>query len=290
MTPISNRYDFVYLFDVADGNPNGDPDAGNLPRVDPETGQGLVTDVCLKRKLRNYVLAAKDNKPPFEMFVLEKAVLNNQIGRGVEATDAKPKEGKKQDPAKTEDARAWLCKNFFDIRAFGAVLSTGDFNAGQVLGPIQMTFARSVDRIVPTEHSITRMAVPTEKEAVAQEGDNRTMGRKATVPYGLYKSHGFVNVPPAKKTGFSEDDLKLVWKALEMMFDLDRSAARGLMSARGLIVFKHESALGNAPAAALLDRVQVKRKASAPARSFSDYEVSVDEKGLPAGVSLMRMI
>ncbi len=290
MNPISNRYDFVYLFDVADGNPNGDPDAGNLPRVDPETGQGLVTDVCLKRKLRNYVLAAKDNKPPFEMFVLEKAVLNNQIGRGAEATDAKPKAGKKQDAAKTEEARAWLCKNFFDIRSFGAVLSTGDFNAGQVLGPIQMTFARSVDRIVPAEHSITRMAVTTEKEAVAQDGDNRTMGRKATIPYGLYKSHGFVNVPPAKKTGFSEEDLKLVWEALKMMFDLDRSAARGLMSARGLIVFKHESTLGNAPAAALFDRVQVKRKSSGPARSFSDYEVSVEEKGLPAGVSLVRMI
>ncbi|PJB25960.1 MAG: type I-C CRISPR-associated protein Cas7/Csd2 [Elusimicrobia bacterium CG_4_9_14_3_um_filter_62_55] len=289
MTPISNRYDFVYLFDVADGNPNGDPDAGNLPRVDPETGQGLVTDVCLKRKLRNYVLAAKDNKPPFEMFVLEKAVLNKQIDRGAVETNAKPKKGEKQNPEKAKDAQAWLCKNFFDIRAFGAVLSTGDFNAGQVLGPIQMTFARSVDRIVPAEHSITRMAVTTEKEAVAQEGDNRTMGRKATIPYGLYKSHGFVNVPPAKKTGFSEDDLELVWKALNMMFDLDRSAARGLMAKRGLFVFKHESALGNAPAAALFDRVQVKRKADGPARNFSDYEVSVDEKDLPAGVTLVRM-
>ena len=290
MNPINNRYDFVYLFDVADGNPNGDPDAGNLPRIDPETGQGLVTDVCLKRKLRNYVLASRDNKPPFEMFVLEKAVLNKQIGRGAEAVGAKVKDDKKPDAGKAEEARAWLCKNFFDIRAFGAVLSTGDFNAGQVLGPVQMTFARSIDRIVPAEHSITRMAVTTEKEATAQEGDNRTMGRKATIPYGLYKSHGFVNVPPAKKTGFNEDDLKLLWEALKMMFDIDRSAARGLMAARGLIVFKHESSLGNAPAATLFDRVQVKRKSSGPARAFSDYEVSVEEKGMPAGVSLMRMV
>jgi CRISPR-associated protein Csd2 len=290
MTAIRNRYDFVYLFDVADGNPNGDPDAGNLPRVDPETGQGLVTDVCLKRKIRNYVLAARDNKPPFEMFVLEKAVLNRQIERGAEAVGVKIKDEKKHSAAKSEAARVWLCRNFFDIRAFGAVLSTGDFNAGQVLGPVQMTFARSADRIVPAEHSITRMAVTTEKEAAAQEGENRTLGRKTTVPYGLYKSFGFVNVPPAAKTGFGEDDLKLIWEALLRMFDLDRSAARGLMAARALIVFKHESALGNAPAAELFERVTVRRRDPAPARRYSDYEVAVRDADLPPGVTLLRLL
>ncbi|NNN05081.1 MAG: type I-C CRISPR-associated protein Cas7/Csd2 [Elusimicrobia bacterium] len=300
MDPISNRYDFVYLFDVADGNPNGDPDAGNLPRVDPETGQGLVTDVCLKRKVRNYVLAAKENKAPFELFIMEKAVLNKQIERGAEAVGIDPKAKKIKDEAKenksgkdagkNEEARRWLCANFFDIRTFGAVMSTGDFNAGQVLGPVQMTFARSLERIIPAEHSITRMAVTTEKESADQEGGNRTMGRKATIPYGLYKSHGFVNVPPAKKTGFSESDLELFWQALKMMFDLDRSAARGMMSARGLIVFKHESPLGNAPAVTLFDRVQIKRKTDGPARTFADYAVSVDDKDIPSGVKMSRIL
>jgi CRISPR-associated protein Csd2 len=301
MEPIQNRYDFVYFFDVADGNPNGDPDAGNLPRVDPETGHGLVTDVCLKRKVRNYVLAAEENKSPYEMFVLEKAVLNKQIERGAEAVGVNLKvkksekdgdKNKQQDQGdkKNEEAQKWLCKTFFDIRSFGAVLSTGDFNAGQVLGPVQMTFARSIDRIVPAEHSITRMAVTTEKESLKQEGDNRTMGRKATIPYGLYKSHGFINVPPAKKTGFNEKDLELFWKALQMMFDLDRSAARGLMAARSLLVFKHESSLGNASAASLFDRVHVKRKSESPARNFSDYEISVNKSGLPTGVELIQML
>lgn len=289
MDPIKNRYDFVFLFDVQDGNPNGDPDAGNLPRVDPEDGRGLVTDVCLKRKVRNYVAAAKGADAAFKIFVEEKAVLNERITGAYKALgldpDAKPKKG--EDPVKA--AREWMCKNYFDVRTFGAVMSTGD-NAGQVLGPVQVTFARSVDRIIPAEHSITRMAVATEKEAEAQGGDNRTMGRKATIPYGLYRTHGFINVPPAQKTGFSEKDLELFWDALKNMFDLDRSAARGLMAARKLIAFKHESTLGNAPAASLLERVQAKRKGEGPARAFTDYEITVDKGNLPKGIEILELI
>ncbi len=288
MTAVQNRYDFVYLFDVADGNPNGDPDAGNLPRVDPEDGRGLVTDVCLKRKVRNWVAAAKANTAPNEIYVQEKAVLNLQHKRAYVALGKDPSAKKKKKGVEVE-ASAWMCQNFFDVRTFGAVMSTS-VNAGQVLGPVQMTFSRSVDRIVPSEHSITRMAVTTEKEAEDQSGDNRTMGRKATVPYGLYRAHGFINVPPAEKTGFSEEDLELFWAALTNMFDLDRSAARGLMAARALIVFKHESSLGNAPAASLFDRVQVKRKSDAPPRRFSDYEIEIDSANLPSGVAVDRMI
>ncbi len=286
MTSIQNRYDFVYLFDVADGNPNGDPDAGNLPRVDPEDGRGLVTDVCLKRKVRNWVAAAKEGAEGYKIYVQEKAVLNDQHELAYKALKKDPK---KKDKDAVADAREWMCENFFDVRAFGAVMTLG-VNAGQVLGPAQLTFARSVERIVPAEHSITRMAVATQKEAEAQHGDNRTMGRKATIPYGLYRSHGFINVPPAESSKFSEDDLDLFWAALTNMFDLDRSAARGLMAARALVVFKHESSLGNAPAASLFDRVQVKRKSDGPARQFSDYEVEIDSAELPSGVSVDRKI
>lgn len=266
---ISNRYDFVLLFDVKDGNPNGDPDAGNLPRVDPETGNGLVTDVCLKRKVRNYVGLVKEEKPPYEIYVKEKAVLNKQHERAYEALGIKldKEEGKRKGGDHVEEAKAWMCKNFYDVRAFGAVMSTG-VNCGQVRGPIQLTFARSVDQVVSLEHSITRMAVATEAEAEKQQGDNRTMGRKFTVPYALYRAHGFISAPLAQQTGFGEDDLKLFWEALTSMFEHDRSAARGLMTTRKLMAFKHESHLGNALADKLFNRVKAQRKdPSKPARS-----------------------
>lgn len=290
--PVKKRYDFVYLFDVQDGNPNGDPDAGNLPRVDPETGNGLVTDVCLKRKVRNYVGLAKGEQPPFEIYVKEKAVLNKQHERAYEALGvdlSKDKKGRKGGD-KVDDARQWMCKNFFDVRTFGAVMSTG-INCGQVRGPVQLTFARSADQVVSLEHSITRMAVATEAEAEKQEGDNRTMGRKFTIPYGLYRCHGFISAPLAQQTGFSEDDLELLWQALINMFENDRSAARGLMTSRGLKVFEHESELGNAPAQHLFERVKIQRtNGDNPIRSFSDYEVSVSQDGLPQGVTFMEKL
>ncbi|MFZ5587054.1 MAG: type I-C CRISPR-associated protein Cas7/Csd2 [Thermodesulfobacteriota bacterium] len=293
--PISNRYDFVLFFDVTDGNPNGDPDAGNLPRVDPETGHGLVTDVCIKRKARNYVGLLKEEQPPYEIYVKEKAILNRQHERAYEAlgVDLGKDEGKRKGGEHVEQARAWMCRNFYDVRTFGAVMSTG-VNCGQVRGPVQLTFARSVEPVVPLEHSITRMAVATEREAEAQSGDNRTMGRKYTVPYGLYRAHGFVSAPLAAQTGFGEDDLSLLWQALGNMFEHDRSAARGQMATRGLIVFKHASRLGNAPAHALFDLVQAQRAPGAedrPARSFGDYLIlapSADQ--LPAGVEMLRLV
>ena len=291
---LANRYDFVLLFDVKDGNPNGDPDAGNLPRLDAETGHGLVTDVSLKRKVRNFVGLVKSEQPPYEIYVKEKAILNNQHKRayvGIGREDLLAGEDKKRKGGDAvDDARAWMCRNFFDVRTFGAVMSTG-INCGQVRGPIQLTFARSIDPIVASEHSITRMAVATEAEAEKQEGDNRTMGRKHTVPYGLYRAHGFVSAFLAKQTGFSEDDLALFWQALGQMFEHDRSAARGEMTTRGLYVFKHDSELGNAPAHALFERVQVKRKneVSVP-RGFNDYDVVVDEADMPPGVSLLRKV
>lgn len=252
MSELKNRLDFVYMFDVQDGNPNGDPDAGNLPRVDAETGMGLVTDVCLKRKVRNYVQVAKGFVDSFDIFIKEKAVLNTLIDNAHDDSEVKNAKDK------TEAARRFMCKNYFDIRTFGAVMSTGK-NAGQVRGPIQFTFARSVDSIATAEHSITRMAVATEKEAEKQSGGNRTMGRKATIPYGLYVCHGFISANLAQQTGFSEKDLELFWEALKNMFDVDRSAARGLMSAQKLIIFKHDSILGNAPANKLFDLVKVEK-------------------------------
>ncbi len=284
---LTNRYDFVLLFDVKDGNPNGDPDAGNLPRVDAETGRGLVTDVALKRKVRNFIGLVKGEQPPFEIYVKEKAVLNNQnkrayVGIGkpelLEGDDKKRKGGDAVD-----EARQWMCRNFYDVRAFGAVMSTG-INCGQVRGPIQLTFARSVDPIVALEHSITRMAVATEAEAEKQSGDNRTMGRKFTVPYGLYAAHGFVSSFLAKQTGFDENDLELLWQALAQMFEHDRSAARGEMSTRGLYVFKHDSELGNAPAHDLFAHISARLKdgVSVP-REFSDYAVTVDGDEMSVG-------
>lgn len=280
---LKNRYDFVYFFDVKDGNPNGDPDAGNLPRVDPETGYGLVTDVCLKRKVRNYIGQLKNEQPPYEIYIKEKAILNNQNARAYEAlkVDLSKDEGKRKGGDKVDEAREWMCKNFYDIRAFGAVMTT-KINCGQVRGPIQLTFARSVDPIVTLEHSITRMAVATEEEAAKQGGDNRTMGRKFTVPYGLYRAYGFISAPLANQTSFSEEDLELFWEALQHMFENDRSAARGLMSARRLVIFKHPSLMGNASAHELFEKVKVERATdpSKPARDFSDYRITFDGEEL----------
>ncbi|MDE0146556.1 MAG: type I-C CRISPR-associated protein Cas7/Csd2 [Nitrospira sp.] len=291
---IANRYDFVLLFDVKDGNPNGDPDAGNLPRVDAETGRGLVTDVSIKRKIRNYVGMVKAEQPPFEIYVKEKAILNKQHERAYEAIGAsdaiKGDDKKRKGGDRVDEARAWMCKNFYDVRAFGAVMSTG-VNCGQVRGPVQFTFARSVDPIVAQEHSITRMAVATEAEAAKQEGDNRTMGRKHTVPYGLYVAHGFVSAHLGAQTNFSDPDLDLLWESLINMFEHDRSAARGEMATRGLYVFKHESQLGNAPAHDLFARIQPQLKEGVMVpRNFNDYSVSVDATKLPQGVELIRSV
>jgi CRISPR-associated protein Csd2 len=364
--PIKNRYDFVLIFDVKDGNPNGDPDAGNLPRLDPETGRGLVTDVCLKRKVRNYIQMTKNSEEDlknYDVYIKEKAVLgrshveafkelNIQLGEGTRvpvplniredflefalpeglssdeqddgsvilsiASDADVKtikeEIKEGNPGKdlksffaqalkgvksrkptgeeTERGRDWMCHKFYDIRTFGAVMSLKSApNCGQVRGPVQMTFGRSVDPIVTLEHSITRMAVATEAEAEKQGGDNRTMGRKNTVPYGLYVGYGFVSPHLAAQTKFGEDDLKLLWEALGSMFEHDRSAARGLMSTQKLIIFTHDSPLGNAPAHALFERVKIIRNDSTkPARAFSDYQVVLDPSPLPPGIEIQEML
>lgn len=283
MAEIKNRIDFVYIFDVQDGNPNGDPDAGNLPRIDAETGMGLVTDVCLKRKVRNYVQTAKGNEEGFDIFIKEKAILNTLIDNAHDAADVKNAKDK------TDAARRYMCKNYYDVRTFGAVMSTGK-NAGQVRGPIQFTFARSADPIATAEHSITRMAVATEKEAEKQGGDNRTMGRKATVPYGLYVCHGFISANLAKQTGFSEEDLALFWDALRNMFDMDRSAARGLMSAQKLIVFRHASELGNAPANKLFELVKIHKTCDGAPRSFEHYSVIIDRDNVPSNVTVEELI
>ena len=292
---LTSRYDFVLLFDVKDGNPNGDPDAGNLPRMDAETGHGLVTDVSLKRKVRNYVGLIKDCAPPHDIYIKEKGVLERTHRAAYEAIgstgeladdgkDGKKKRKGSEDSVKA--ARDWICKNFFDVRTFGAVMSTG-VNCGQVRGPVQLTFGRSIDPVIASEHSITRMAVATEAEAEKQEGDNRTMGRKHTVPYGLYRAHGFVSSFLAKQTGFSADDLELFLKALEDMFEHDRSAARGQMSTRGLYVFKHDSELGNAHAHSLFDRLLITNKEPAsPARDIQAYAVSFAGTELSVGQQL----
>lgn len=273
---IEKRYDFVFLFDVQDGNPNGDPDAGNLPRIDPETGMGLVTDVCLKRKVRNFVQMTQDPQT-HDIFIREKGILNQLIDEAHEQESVKAKE--KGD--KTEAARQYMCQRYYDIRTFGAVMTTGK-NAGQVRGPVQLTFSRSIDPIITLEHSITRMAVTNEKDA-SETGDNRTMGRKFTVPYGLYRCYGFVSAHFAKQTGFGNDDLTLLWQALINMFDHDHSAARGQMTARGLYVFEHSNSLGDAPADSLFRRIQVAKKAGVDSvRSFDDYVVTVDDGNLGA--------
>lgn len=295
MTAIAHRYEFVYLFDVTNGNPNGDPDAGNMPRMDPETNCGLVTDVALKRKIRNFATLAQEGKPGYAIYVQEKAILNDQhrLAREAVTPEGESKEEMKHLPKdKAREITQWMCANFFDVRAFGAVMTTG-INAGQVRGPVQLAFSTSVESVLPLEISITRMAVTTEKEADAQSGDNRTMGRKHIVPYGLYRAHGFISAKLAERTGFSDKDLQLVWDALINMFDHDRSAARGEMSARKLIVFEHESAMGNAPAHTLFDAVTVHRAEGAedrPARRFADYCVSIDSSAIRKGVSVHELL
>ncbi|NMW20722.1 MAG: type I-C CRISPR-associated protein Cas7/Csd2 [Chlorobiaceae bacterium] len=284
--PIENRYEFVLLFDVINGNPNGDPDGGNLPRIDPETGHGITTDVCLKRKVRNYVELLKQNQTPFNIYVKEKGILTERRKPAYDAlTDEKDKS------IKISKARAWMCKNFFDVRTFGAVMSVKENNCGQVRGPVQFAFSKSIDPVVPLEASITRMAVETKKESDSQDGDNRTMGRKTYIPYGLYRVHGFISAPLAKQTGFSEEDLELLWSALINMFDHDRSASRGEMASRQLIVFQHDSELGNTPAHKLFERIKIERKpdSDGPARSFEDYQITIDETDL-GKVQLLRKI
>ncbi len=289
---LQNRYDFSLLFEVIDGNPNGDPDAGNQPRVDSETDHGLVTDVCIKRKIRNYVGITKGEQAPYEIYVKEKAILNQQHdraykARGIEADENKKSKGAPAD--KVEEARKWMCQNFFDVRTFGAVMSTGR-NCGQVRGPVQLAFGRSVDPILFQEHTITRMAVTTEAEAEKQAGGNRTMGRKFTVPYALYRMNGFISAPLAAQTGFDEADLKLLWESLENMFELDRSASRGEMNLRGLYVFKHESQLGNAPAFRLFERIKIQRKEGVDlARRFDDYAVDINTQNLPTGITFQSL-
>ena len=294
MAEIKNRIDFIYIFDVQDGNPNGDPDAGNLPRVDAETGMGLVTDVCLKRKIRNYVQVAKAGEEGNDILVKskefsgEEVFINGEIRKMYKEDLGLDLKVKDKAPAdKVAAGRAAMCKRFFDVRTFGAVLSTGA-NAGQVRGAVQMTFARSLDMIVSEEHALTVCAARDEdKPYDAQVG---IQGRKATVPYGLYVCHGFISANLAQQTGFSEDDLNLLWDALRNMFDVDRSAARGLMSAQKLIVFKHDSVLGNAPANKLFDLVKVEKVCSGAPRSFKDYSITIDRDHAPANITIEELI
>ena len=315
MTDLANRYDFVFFFDVTNGNPNGDPDAGNLPRLDPETNQGLVTDVCLKRKIRNYAELAKGGETGFGIYVQEGAILNEQHRKAyvaIRPDSEKVAKDKKLSPQNDEEMiklRRFMCDNFFDVRSFGAVMSTG-INCGQVRGPVQMTFARSIDAVVPLEISITRMAATNEKEKEAnltgddERTENRTMGRKHIIPYGLYRAHGFISAKLAERTGFSETDLTFLWEALANMFEHDRSAARGEMSARRLIAFKHDCALGKASAHTLFDRVTAGRPVDGelrlagdprldnlpPARAFKDYRIDIDLAGMPDGVEILDLI
>lgn len=288
MAEIEHRFDFALLFEVRDGNPNGDPDAGNLPRVDAVSGHGIVTDVSLKRKVRNFVGLVKEGESPYQIYIREHGVLNDIHAGAYEATGhanlLNTGDKKRTGGTAVDDARKWMCANFFDVRSFGAVMSTG-VNCGQVRGPVQMTFGRSVEPITSLEHSITRMAVATREEAEKQQGDNRTMGRKATVPYALYRSHGFVSAFLARQTGFGDADLELLWQALASMFEHDRSAARGEMATRGLYVFEHESQLGNSPAYALFDRLTVGRHPGSvdAARTFGDYDVLFDGSQMKIG-------
>jgi CRISPR-associated protein Csd2 len=287
---IQNRYEFVYLFDVTNGNPNGDPDAGNMPRLDPESSKGLVTDVCLKRKVRNFIELTEEETPGYDIYVKEKSVLNHQNQKAYDALDIKPIAKKlPKDEKKAREVTAWMCANFFDVRTFGAVMTT-EINSGQVRGPVQFAFAKSIDPIIPIEVSITRMAVTNEKDLEKE----RTMGRKSIVPYGLYRVHGFISAKLAEKTGFSEPDLDRLWQALQVMFEHDHSAARGEMVARKLVVFKHKDALGNMPSHKLFDRVTIERvsgESGTPAGSFDDYRISVNSDGLAEnGVSVQEVL
>jgi len=281
MTAINQRYDFVFLFDVKDGNPNGDPDAGNIPRMDFQTGQGLVTDVCIKRKVRNYVSIVKEDQPPYEIYVKDRAVLNHQHARAYDALGINPV-SKKESPGVLE----WMCQNFYDIRTFGAMMAT-EVNAGSVRGPVQLSFARSIDPIVHAEHTLARMATTNERDM--EKG--QTLGRKYTIPYALYRLHGFISAPFAKKTGFTQSDLDLFWEALINLFEHDRASARGWMSVCGLYVFQHESALGNTHAYELFDRIQVQKKENLDfSRDLDDYTIQVDNTDLPVGVNLIQLV
>jgi CRISPR-associated protein Csd2 len=292
---IKNRYDFVVLFEVENGNPNGDPDAGNMPRIDMETNQGIVTDVCLKRKIRNYVETVKENEDGYRIYIKERVPLNRSDAEAYQALEVDPKkikEKKKENKNIDLEIRDYMCREFFDIRTFGAVMTTfvkDNLNCGQVRGPVQLGFAKSIDPIIPQEITITRVAITTESDA---ERKNTEMGRKYIVPYGLYRVEGYVSANLARKvTGFNEDDLELLWEAVINMFELDHSAARGKMAVRKLIIFKHDSELGNAPAFQLFDRVRVSRKdVSKPARSYCDYEVVIDENDLPQGVTCIQRL
>lgn len=305
---MNHRYDFIYLFDIKNGNPNGDPDAGNAPRVDAETGRGLVTDVCLKRKIRNFVCMTETNgdgapNQGYDIYVKEKAILNEQHERAYTALGLPKDEKDRKKAAENETAaRRWMCQTFFDIRMFGAVMSTG-VNCGQVRGPVQLTFGESQSPIFHISNSITRMAVTTEKESIDQSGGNRTMGSKEIIPYGLYRTHGFINPSLAEQTGFNDHDLELLWLSLDKMFDIDRSASRGEMAAKELLVFKHESKLGNTSAHRLFERLKIaERDASVPPRSIQDYLITFDgvplddfikpgeSKDLGNGVTLIRRI
>ena len=297
MTVLQNRYDFVLFFDVINGNPNGDPDAGNLPRMDPETSHGLVSDVAIKRKIRNYVATAHESEKGHNIYMTERTVLNDRHKEAYEAMGWKPSGKLPKDDKDANKLTRWMCDNFFDIRTFGAVMTTG-VNAGQVRGPVQISFARSAEPILPLDISITRSSVTNEKD----RDKERTMGRKHIVPYGLYRAHGYINAKLAERTGFSENDLNTLWTALRDMFDLDRSAARGEMATRRLIAFKHDSALGNAQAYKLFDRVTVSRLSGEeaipvgnprthnlpPARAFPDYRIDLDSANLPDGVILVE--
>lgn len=317
MTPLSRRHDFALIFDVTNGNPNGDPDAGNMPRLDPETNHGLVSDVSLKRKIRNYVELARTGEAGHHIYVQEGAILNEKHRQAYVALrpeDAKAAKDAKLNPKDDAEAmrlRDWMCANFFDVRTFGAVMSTG-INCGQVKGPVQMTFANSVEPVMPVEITVTRMAATNEAEKKKaaegsdgdQRSDNRTMGRKHIVPYGLYVAHGFISAKFAERTGFSEADLQLLFEALVSMFEHDRSAARGEMTTRRLIVFRHDNALGNAPAHKLFERIRIGRDVDgefrplddrglgnlAPARKFGDYRIEIDRDDLPAGVEILDLV
>lgn len=291
MTAIQNRYDFVYLFDIKNGNPNGDPDNGNMPRQDIDSQKGLITDVCLKRKIRNYVELVKGGEPPHAIYMQEKAILNNQHRLAYKALGVEPQPKKlPKDEAAAREITSWMCKNFYDVRTFGAVMTT-DVNAGQVRGPVQIGFSQSIDQIVPQEITITRSSVTNERDADKE----RTMGRKYIVPYGLYRGHGFVSASLAgdatKGTGFSDEDLKLLFEALVNMFENDRSAARMEMNAQRLVVFKHAHQLGNAPAQRLFDRVKVaKNDGVAVPSQFADYAITIDRDGLPDGVEIIEVL
>jgi len=290
----ARRQDIVLLFDVTDGNPNGDPDAGNLPRIDPETSQGLVSDVAIKRKIRNFVDDTRGNEERFKIYVQDKGISLNELHQRAYTAKNIKSTGTKQKREDVDQARQWMCENFFDIRTFGAVMSTG-INAGQVRGPVQVTFARSIDPIVPLDLSITRVAITKEEDAKVVEAEDgkssggkvTEMGRKALVPYGLYRANIFISPQQAKDTGFDNDDLAILWEALQRMWDFDRSASRGMMACRGLYVFSHDNPYGNAPAHKLLERVKIDRKGDVIApRSFDDYDVNVNDRDLPEGVTL----